>query len=123
MFFRKRIAELEKMVAQLQRELHYRDKKEEKRWAVEQPPKRNKWKKIPSPFTGYQIRKDKKVRNTKTGHILTPTKGNNGALYYTLNKDDGSKASVKLNTLLEITYGNKKYKSRKKHYKLGQLSF
>ena len=142
--WRKKIAELEKTINQLQKEIHSRDKalRDKEKWnefesrvkfykpnkelgkkmLLDSTKTRNKWKRIPSPFTSYQIRKDKKVRNIKTKHELKPTRGNNGALYYTLNKDDGSKASVKLNTLLEITYGNKKYKSRKKHYKPGQIA-
>jgi hypothetical protein len=43
-------------------------------------------------------------------------------LYLTLVKDNGYQTTVKINTLYNMAYKNKKYKSRKKHYKSGQIA-
>jgi hypothetical protein len=83
--------------------------------------KSDEWKRIPEPFTSYQIRKDKKVRNAKTEYILKPMR-KNGNLYLTLVKDNGYQTTVKINILYNMAYKNKKYKSRKKHYKSGQIA-
>ena len=136
MFF-KRIKKLEQRLAELEKELNKRRKVEIKEKVAKRnkatksyiqeymnsSPKdtRNKWTKIPYPYSEYQILRNGLVRNSRTQHIMTPNINSNGNRYYTLKKDDGSHSSVKLETLKEMAYGNKKYKSHIRRYKPEQL--